>query len=162
MTVSLDIFRDFTILFETFRNFSRLFETFRDFQISKTSWIWWSTLWKRWSTSWKRWSTMDKMSIWCFPWSIWYFPWSTWTKVARSPTIFKLVGPCEILSHGQKFIFLSTTLSSEFLSLSSASQSKSTIKTAAQSKYLSTETLHHQSRLKHASSQKRYPKNCHL
>ena len=31
------------------------------------------------------------------------------TKVARkTPTIFKLIGPCEILSHGQKF-FLTVT-----------------------------------------------------
>ena len=48
---------------------------------------------------------------WCFPWSTWCFWWSTWAKVAPPRTIFKLVGPCEILSHGQKVPQKATKLS---------------------------------------------------
>ena len=71
---------------------------------TSTSWSWWSTMDKT-STSWIWWSTMDKTST---SW-IW---WSTWTKVATTTrTIFKLVGPCEILSRSKNVCLLSVSLS---------------------------------------------------
>ena len=88
--------KDIQRLYETLWDIlEKDFLSFDTFDKRSTSWRWWSTKDKT-STSWIWWSTMDKTST---SW-IW---WSTWTKVATrtTRTIFKLVGPCEILSRSK-------------------------------------------------------------
>ena len=89
----------FKRLSETFWEFQRLSETFRDIQrlfrdFQNSSWIRWSSMNKT-STSWKRWSIWTKVVT-----------RTTRTRTTRTrTTIFKLVGPCEILSRSKTVTF---------------------------------------------------------